>query len=180
MAIVPGDIKFKLSTKTGTGGSQRTSTPAESLGKYMSTTEITSAQLNNLFDDVTGAENAASGVEYRCIFIHNAHATLALTSIYAWLSAEASGGADIAISPEELFAARDYDFIGSMAQEIAGEDTAPGTATFTAPTGRGSGAPVGAIGPGGAKGIWIRRTAADTAPKTNDSVTIKVEGDTAA
>jgi hypothetical protein len=80
MAIVSTDILFKLATTAGTAGNQNTSTPAASLGKYISTTQITDASLHNLFDVITGDENAASTVDYRAFFVHNNHATLNLDS----------------------------------------------------------------------------------------------------
>ncbi|KKL09844.1 hypothetical protein LCGC14_2561780 [marine sediment metagenome] len=180
MAILASDIKFKYSTKLGSAGNQNTGTAAGSLGKYISTTEITSAQLNNLFDDVTGDENVASDVEYRCIFIHNAHATLTLTNTYAWLSAETASGADISISLDEAIASRVVGSSPAQAQEIANESTAPSTVTFISPTTKGAAVAVGAIGPGWVKAIWVRRTATSSAALDNDSVTIKIEGDTPA
>jgi hypothetical protein len=85
--ITSSDLKLKLSIKTGSAGnSQAQGDPNASLGKYISTTEITDATLDNLFDDVSGDENAAGTVEYRCLFVHNAHASLTLQSPKVWLS----------------------------------------------------------------------------------------------
>ncbi len=185
MAIVAGDIKFKLSTKTGTGGNQTGSTPAESLGKYISTTEITSAQLNNLFDDITGDENAASDVEYRCFFIHNAHATLALENVRVWFSGEASV-ADIDIAETKNgFPANLTKPIGqaaAQAEEIADESTAPTGLTFYHPTTKATGFSISpsALEAGYCVPFWLKRTASDSVAKANDSITVKIEGDTAA
>ncbi len=69
MAITATDVLFKLSIKTGTAGNQNAQSDVNaSLGKYISTTQITDATLNNLFDDVSGDENAASDVEYSFCF----------------------------------------------------------------------------------------------------------------
>ena len=62
MAIVAGDILFKFSVKTGSAGDSTAGNAGGSLGKYIPTTEITDATLNNLFDDVSGDENAASDI----------------------------------------------------------------------------------------------------------------------
>src|SRR3990167_761864 len=125
MAIIATDIKFKFSVKTGAAGNSTAGTAAGSLGKYISTTEITDATSNNLFDDVTGDENAASDVEYRCIFIHNAHATLTWETVVVWLSAEVGGGAVAAIAIDD-FAASPIGQASAQADVIADEDTAPG------------------------------------------------------
>src|SRR5437867_2173661 len=99
MPIVSSDIKVKLSIKTGTAGNQSSQSDVnQSLGKYISTTEIVDATLNNLFDNISGDENAALIVDYRCIFFHNSHATLTLFSPKVWFSAEAAGGANTSIA----------------------------------------------------------------------------------
>src|SRR3989304_3681462 len=105
MAIVAGDILFKLSIKTGTAGNQSAQGDVNaSLGKYISTTELSGTALNNLFDDVSGAENAASDVEYRCVFVHNSHGSLTYQGSVVWLSAEVGGGASIAIAIDDIAA----------------------------------------------------------------------------
>lgn len=178
MPIATTDIKFKLSVLTGAAGNSTAGTPAGSLGKYISTTEITDNTLNNLFDDVTGAENAASDVEYRCIFIHNAHASLTYTTPYVWLSAEVAGGASIAIAIDST-ATSAIGSAGAQADDVADESTAPAPAlSFSSPTSYGTGLAVGSIPAGYCKAIWVRRTCANTSPKTNDGVTISVSGDT--
>jgi hypothetical protein len=181
MAIVAGDLLYKLSVLTGAAGNSTAGTPAGSLGKYISTTEITDATLNNLFDDVSGDENAESDVEYRCIFIHNNHGSLTLQSPVVWLSAEVADGASAAIAIDDVAAS----LIGSasaQADEIADEDTAPGAGvgSFSAPTTKGTGLSLGDIAAGYCRAIWVRRTAANNAALDNDGATIRVEGDTAA
>lgn len=181
MAIVAGDIKFKLSTKAGSAGNSLTSTPADSLGKYISTTEITDNTLNNLFDDITGDENAASTIDYRCIFVHNAHGSLTWTSVKVWLSAEVAGGASIEIAIDDLPDSA-IGSAGAQADEIANETTAPGTGvgSFSGPTSKGTGLSLGDIAAGFCRAIWVKRTAANTVALDNDGVTIRVEGDTSA
>jgi hypothetical protein len=181
MAIVAGDLLYKLTTKSGSAGNSLTSTPAASLGKYISTTQITDATLNNLFDDISGDENAASDVGYRCIAIHNAHATLSLTSAVVWLSAEVAGGAAGAIAVDDA-AASAIGSASAQGDEIADESTAPGAGVgaFSSPTSKGTGLSLGTIAAGYCRFIWVRRTAANSAALDNDGVTIRVEGDTAA
>ncbi len=178
MAIISTDIKLKHSVVTGAAGNSTTGTGAGSLGKYISTTEHTGAA-NDIFDDVTGAENAASDVEYRCFFMHNAHATLTLTNAVVWIASETAGGTVLAISVDTTAASA----IGSataQAKEVANESTAPATQTFTSPTTRATGLALGDIAPGTCKAIWIRRTAANTGAVANDGGTLTVGGDTAA
>jgi hypothetical protein len=182
MPIAASDLLYKLSIKTGTAGNQSAQPdPNQSLGKYISTTELATANggLNNLFDDVSGDENAASDVEYRLIFIHNAHATLTLQNAVVWLQSEVAGGANIAISVDTT-AASAVGSASAQAKEVADESTAPTSQTFSSPTTKATGLALGNIGPGQVRGIWIRRTATNSAALNNDGVVLRIEGDTAA
>lgn len=178
MAITAADIKWKFSVAAAAGNTTA-GTPAGSLGDQISTTEITDATLHNLFDVVTGDENAASDVEYRCIFIHNAHASLTWENVVVWLSAETGGGAEAAIAVDGVAASA----IGSgspQADVVANESTAPSGETFSSPVTKGTGLSVGNLAAGECRAIWIRRTAADTGAVDTDGVVIRAEGDTAA
>lgn len=180
MAITATDILFKFSV-VATAGNTTAGSAATSLGDQISTTQITDATLNNLFDDVSGDENAASDVEYRCIFVHNAHATLTWQSVVVWLSAEVSGGAAAAIAIDD-FAASPIGQASAQADVIADESTAPGAGvgTFSSPATKGTGLSLGNIAAGYCRAIWIKRSAANTVALDNDGVTIRCEGDTAA
>ena len=179
MAIVSGDIIFRYSTTAGSAGDSNTGTAAGSLGKYVSTTEM-STGANALFDDISGAENAASTVDYRCFFVLNNHATLTLQNAVVYLSAEVAGGAGIAIATDNI-AISSKTSASSQAAQIANETTAPsGVSAFSSPTTAGTGLALGNIGPGQVKAVWVRRTAANSAALNNDGVTLAVTGDTAA
>jgi hypothetical protein len=180
VAIVAADIKFKLSVNTSPGNANAQGNVNNSLGGYMASTEITDATLNNLFDDVTGDENSASDVEYRGMFVHNDHATIDWTSVVMWISSEVGGGTTVAIAPADEGAVPE-DQAGTVQMEtIADEQTAPSGPSFSAPTTKGTGISLGTIGANEAHGIWVRRTAADTAAVNNDGFTLSVEGDTTA
>lgn len=182
MPIVAADIKLKLSIKTGAAGNAAAQPdPNASLGKYISTTEVVDNTLNNLFDDISGDENAASEAEYRCIFVHNSHATLTYQNAVAWLSAEVAGGAVAAIAVDDI-APSALGSASAQADEIADENTAPGAGVgaFSSPTTKATGLALGNIGPGQVKAIWVRRTAQNNAAINNDGCTISVAGDTAA
>jgi hypothetical protein len=176
MSIVATDLLLKFSV-VAAAGNTTAGTPAGSLGDQISTTVITDATLNNVFDDVTGDENAANDVEYRGIFVHNNHASLTWIAPVVWISAEVAGGATAALSVDTTAASAVGSATPQMKQ-IADENTAPATQSFSAPTTKATGLALGDIPPGQCKGIWIRRSAANTAAVANDGVTIRVEGDT--
>lgn len=180
MPIVAGDIEFRLSTPAGSAGnSLAQADPDASLGKYMSTTAIVDATSENLFDNVTGEENANSIVEYRCIFIYNDHPTLTLSAATVWIQSEVPGGTNIAIGLDPAGVV-DRDDASAQAAEVADETTAPVGVTFTAPTSKPSGLIIGAIPALDCAAVWIRRTASNSAALADDGGVIRVEGDTPA
>lgn len=180
MSIASSDIVLRLSVTTGSAGDSTAGTPAGSLGKYVSTTALSATPLNNLFDDISGAENAASTVDYRCVFVLNNHATLTLQNAVVYLSSEVAGGASIAIATDNV-AISAKGSASAQAAQIANETTAPtGVSAFSSPTTAGAGLSLGSIPAGQVKAVWVRRTAANSAALDADGVTLAVTGDTAA
>ncbi len=179
MAITATDILFRLSVTTGPGDSTAQGNPNASLGEFMSTTAIVDATDNNLFDDISGDENAASDVEYRCFFVFNNHGSLTWQTVVAWLSSEVAGGANTAIALDQTGVV-DSDSASAQAEEVANENTAPSGESFSAPTTKGTGLAIGNIPADDVQAIWVRRTATNSAAQNADGVTIRCEGDTAA
>lgn len=176
-AITGSEILWKFATTAGSAGNSNTSTAAASLGKYISTSAWSGGSLNDLFDDVSGAENAASTVDYRCLFIHNSNGANAYQSATMWLSAETAGGASIAIGVDGT-AASAIGASSVQAVTIANETTAPSGVTFTSPTTQGAGISLGNIPSGQCRAVWVRRTAANSAALSSDGVTLQITGDT--
>lgn len=179
MAITASDILQKLSVTSGAAGNSVAGTPAGSLGKYCSTSTITDATIGNLFDDVSGDENTANTIDYRCYVIHNSHASLTWQNVVVYISAEVAGGASAAIGVDPT-AASAVGSAGAQAVTIANELTAPAGVSFTAPTTKGTGLSMGSIANGQVKALWVRRTAANSAALDSDGVTITCAGDTSA
>lgn len=179
-AITSGEILLKYSVKTGSAGNTTSSTAAGSLGTYISTTAWAGSVANDLFDDISGAENAASTVDYRCIFVHNSNASNTLQNAVVYLSAEVSGGAGISIAVDSTASSA----LGSSSAQAltATTETAPGGSvtalSYSSPTTAGTGLSLGNIAAGSVKAFWVKRTAANTAALSADGVTIAVTGDT--
>lgn len=175
-AITSGEILFKYSVAAAAGNTTA-GTAATSLGDQISTTQWTGGSANDLFDDISGAENAASTVDYRCIFVHNSNGANTLENAVVYLSAETAGGAGIAVGADTT-AASAIASGSAQALTVANETTAPAGVTFSSPTTAGAGVALGNIPSGQCKAFWIRRTAANTAALSSDGVTIAVTGDT--
>jgi hypothetical protein len=181
MAIVGTDIKKKLTIKTGSAGNSLSQADVNaSLGKYISTTECSGTALNNLFDDVSGAENEASDIEYRCVAIHNAHASLTLQGAVIYIYSEVAGGTAMSLGVDTTAASA----IGSSSAqglEVADESTAPAGVTFyTSCVSLATALSLGNIPAGYCKFVWIKRIASNTAAVANDGGVIRISGGTAA
>lgn len=162
MPIISTDIQYRLS-----GGSANADANA-SLGGAKSATVVPAA----LFDDVSSAESAAGDVEYRCIYVHNNHGTLALQNAKIWIQTNTSGN--------RLAIGLGTAAINATEQTVANESAAPSGVTFSQPADLAGGLSLGSIPAGQHKAVWVRRTVAAASPANNDTYLLRVQGDTAA
>jgi len=179
MAITASDIILRLATTAGSAGDTLAQAdPNASLGKYVSTTALTTA-LHGLFDVITGAENAASDVEYRCVFVLNNHGTLTLENAVVYISSEVGGGAVVALAVDST-AISAKGASSPQALTVTDEQDDPAALSFSSPTTVATGLALGSIPAGSVKAFWVRRTAANTVAVDADGFTIGIGGDTAA
>lgn len=164
MPIVSADIKYRLS-----GGASNID-PDLALGGIKSTTDMPA----DIFDDVLSAESTSGDTEYRCIYIHNAHATLSLQTAVIWLNAN-TASADTTIEIGVGTAA-----INGTEQTVANESTAPTSVTFSSPSTFGTTLALGTLPAGQHKAVWLKRIVNASAAASNDTFTLRVQGDTAA
>jgi len=174
-AIQASDLVFRYSTTSGSAGNSTAGTAAGSLGKYISTTAW--ADGATLFDDISGAENAASTVDYRCVFLYNANSANAYQNAVVYIASQVTGGADVAIGVDTT-AASALGSASAQALTVANETTAPSGVSFSAPTTVGAGLSLGSIPNGSVRAIWVRRTATNSAALSADGFTLATSGDT--
>ena len=179
MAISPTDIKFRLSTTSGAAGNSTVAGGVgSSLGKYMSTTDLTTS---NLFPDVTGAQNATqspSYFDYQCVFIFNNHGTLDALNSVLYISSQVASGVDVTIGldPAGQVAATSGS---NQAAVIASATTLPASVTFSTPN-QVSPLSIGTLAHGNCIAFWVRRESKNTGPLNNDGATFEFDFDTAA
>ena len=173
MSIVASELKFYL-----TGGASNTDADASLGGAPNFTTgEITTDELNNVFDDVSASESEAGDIEYRAIAIKNTDATINLTEAKIFMATQPTEST-IAIAFEEPDT--------SEIQSVINESTAPETVSFTAPSTYATGIAVnsegdasGTVGSADWFGVWIRRTVtAEAGALANDYFEISTQGAT--
>lgn len=170
MSIVASDIQYRYS-----GGAANTD-PNACLGGAISTAgagTLDDAVLNDLFDNVSAAEATAGDVEYRGVYVKNNHGTLAYQDARLYFTT-AAAQLDIAVAAEAA---------GSTMATIANESAAPVGVTFSHPTTYAAGLQLngsGGLTAGQARGVWVRRTVAASAPaETAHTETLRCEGYTA-
>jgi hypothetical protein len=164
MAIQSTDIQYRLS-----GGASNAS-PAASLGGAKSSNAVPAA----IFDDVSSAEAAAGDTEYRCVYVHNAHASLTLIGAVLFILANTpstSTTVDIGVGTSA---------VNATEQSVADESTAPSGVTFAAAANQAAGIALGDIPAGQSRAVWVRRTISAGAAAVNDTFSLRVAGDTAA
>lgn len=181
MAITATQIEFRLSTTaTSVGNATLQDNVDNSLGGMVSQSTIQAATLNNLFDDVSGDDNAALDEEFRAFFVYNSNQTLNWEMVKVWISATVAGGAVASISLDSIGTTPVGYSAGSQMLVVPDEDTAPTALVFSHPLSKGAGLTIGTMTPLSVQGVWIRRVATNSAALNDDGLTISFEGDTGA
>lgn len=174
MAILAADIQYRLSGGAGN------SNPNASLGGAMSST----AAGDSLFDNVSSAEASAGRIEYRCIYVRNNHATLALENAKVWIVSNTPSAQTAVAIGVGTAAVNTAEQDVTTFSPIGTEQTAPVGVSFQAAATEGAALLLNSttgIPAQQYKAIWIRRTVdAGAAAYNNDTFTIRVKGDTAA
>lgn len=168
MPIANSDVKLRYS-----GGAGNTD-PNASLGGAKSSTEPTDNTINAIWDNVTGDEGSPGDTEYRCVYIHNGHGTLALIAPKVWVSTNTTS------TDDEVDIGLGSSALNGTEQTVANESTAPTSVTFSHPTTKAAGIALGDIPAGQHRALWIKRVVGAAAgAKDNNTYALSVEGDTA-
>lgn len=175
MPLSSTDIEYRLS-----GGASNTD-PDSSIGGVISSTEITTATLHNLFDVVSSAEASAGDVEYRGIYIINNYSgspIIAAENIITFIQTLSPS------SDSTVALALAVEGINSTMETLPNESTAPSAtspiASFVDSSASPNAISLPNLDPGDFVGVWIRRTiSASASAYTNDGPTIRTTFDTA-
>jgi hypothetical protein len=171
MSIASSDIKFRYSVAAAAGNTT-VGTAAGNLGDQISTTDITSASLDNLFDDVSSAEATAGDVEYRPFFVINDHATLTFSSSAISIQSQ-TGSAPVFTIGLDPTAISAKGSASAQAVTIADESTAPAGVTFGAGQ-----LTIGDLAPGQVKAVWVKRTVTAGQAAITPTHVLRMTGDT--
>ena len=176
MAIVTTDIQFLLSAPQAGAGYVKPGVPGNSLGLYVSTTQLSQTLLNNMFSDITGAENAAGQVDYTCLFIYNNNASNSMLNAVAWLPSGLLGAqntATFAIGADPTVPSA-LASTSVQADVISNPTVAPtGITTWAAPSATSAGGvALPTIPAKYVQAVWIRRTANGSAGLNQLSVDV--------
>lgn len=183
-AIMPTDVLLKLSSPNANQGNSVAGYPGTSWGGWLSTSLLPSAILDNLFNNITGAANAAGQVDYACLFIqNNTPSSNSMMGVIAWLPASAITGTGssvaMAADPTGITA------INSNTQQaliINSSIIAPaGITSWVVPTNTTPTSPsyingiqLGNIAPGQCTAVWFQRTALNSSAPTQSSFQLEL------
>jgi hypothetical protein len=181
MPIAATDVGLMLSVTSGTAGNSTAQPdPNSSLGKYISTTALSTTALDNLFNDISGAANAASQVDYRCLFIVNNHATLTMVGAAVWINTQVAGGATCRVAVDNIGPVSNTSSSAQAAQIATATTTPAGVTAFSSAASAPAALALGNIAPGQCRAVWIQRSAANTPPQNNGGLTLEIDFDTGA
>jgi len=167
MSILSSDIKFYLS------GGASNADPNLSLGGVISATAIVDNSLQNLFDNVSGAEHTAGDTNYRCLYVKNESLETAYNvKIYIDTNTPAVD--------DTINIGKDLAGVNGTADTIPDEATAPSPAvTFTDAPDYANAISLGDIPAGQVYAIWVKRIVSPgSTAQANNSAILKVSVDT--
>jgi hypothetical protein len=135
-------------------------------GRWASTTQLNATTtLSNLFPTLTGPENAASQVDYQCLFVFNTDDSSTMSNVTAWLptSGIQTSAVDWAVGIDSTGPSESTQSGSPQAGYITAPTIAPATvSTWYSPSSTvAGGGSMGSIPPGCVAALWIRRTATD-------------------
>lgn len=168
--IVTTDIKWLLSAPQAAAGYTMPGSPGNSLGLYCSSSLLsqTNNGLDNIFTDLTGAQNAADQVDYACVFVWNNNQTgNTMIAPYVWLPTQLLSGSNTATFAVGADPTLPSSLTASSPQAVAIASSIiqpSNVASWAAP----SSVPSGGVGlpnipPGSVAAVWIQRTAGGAA-----------------
>lgn len=163
------DILIKLSAPSAGSGNTQEGFPGFSWGNFMSTSVVSSTAMNNIFPDISGAQNLADQVDYACVFVHNSTPTAsAMINAVAWLPLQLyTGSVLIALAADPTGITSDLSFTHQAVRITSAIIAPPGVTGWVSPTttapnsgnGFANGIQIGSLAPHTCTALWIRRTA---------------------
>ena len=160
MPILGTEIKYYRSTND--------------LGGAITASEITSNQVNNLWDDIDGLGSANGETNYRCLYVRNINTSLTLQSAVVYLLSNSS------VTGVSIEVGLGTSPINGTEQSVPNENTAPAGVIFSTAEDFANALSIGDIPSDSFKAIWLKRVVvAGVNPFTNDSPTLRVSGQTA-
>jgi hypothetical protein len=177
MPISPSEVRWYLSNPSASTGYSGVGTPGNSLGKFMSTTQVSSTPIDDLFLDLSPAQNAALQVDYQCIFLASFTATGDnMRNPYVWMPSQlyTPDGAMLQMAVDPI-GPQPYQSTSPQAQVISSSTSAPTVVGWCGPSGLYyDGLLIPDIPPGYACAVWIQRTATNSPALTPQSLQLEV------
>jgi hypothetical protein len=114
--------------------------------------------LNNVFDAVSAAESLVGRVEYRCIYVKNAHASETAFGVKVFIGQLTSGPDEIDIGLDAASPLVGNGTSTGVATTIVSETAVPSGVSFSRPVTSTAGLLIGDMAAGQVAAFWQRRT----------------------
>lgn len=166
--VQASDLSYKYAQ--GSGGASNAD-PTKSLSGAPSSTVVTSGAANDIWADVTGAEEA-TGKDYYCLlYVFNDNDAVTWKTVKLWIDTAPPSGIVLEVGNDAAAA-------GSTATSSAADRfTAPSpVVTFSSPTTKAAGVTLGDIGPNQNKAFWLHMHANAGVAAGAKAVSIRCEG----
>lgn len=181
-AIIASDIVYLLSVPWASAGHSAAGIAGTSWGNYCSNSVLSSTALDNLFTDITGAENVSGQVDYACMFIwNNTQSGNSMRNTRVWLPSQlaTTGGASLLLATDNIGITPLASTLAQAATIGSAIQVPQGTSGYVAPTSSSSGGlAAGTVAPGNVFAVWLQRTATNSAPLQGDTFQVQVDFDT--
>lgn len=178
MPISPTEIRWYLSNPFASTGFSGIGTPGASLGHWMSTTQVPSTPIDDLFLDITAPQNVALQVDYQCLFLVNLTTSGdTMRNPFVWMPSQTytPDGANLFLAVDPI-GPTPYNGTSPQAQTISMSTSAPSVVAWfgPSPTFNPGGLLVPDVPPGYAVAVWIQRTATNCPALTPQSLQLQV------
>lgn len=179
MPILPTEVRWYLSSPSASSGYTQIGQPGNSLGKWMSTTQIEqNIPVDDLFLDISGAQNLALQVDYQCLFVANFTTSGDnMRNPWVWMPSMfyTPDGANMFLAVDPI-GPQLYNGSTQQAQVINSNTTMPVVTAWygVSPTYNPGGLLIPDIPPGYACAVWIQRNATNCPALTPQSLSLQV------
>lgn len=144
------------------------------LGGAITANQITSNQLENLFNNIPSAKATPGATKYACFYVKNNHGSESVSAVLLYILSNTTS-ADTAVEIGLGTAG-----VSSSEQAIANDETAPVGVVFSSAADQANALNLPDLAAGAYKAVWVKYVVNANAAAANDSYSTRLAWDTGA